>query len=131
MRWTGQRTPPPVGWRKKPDPEGLNTRALKHLIRRLAKMEKLMSQLDTDVAALTDAVTKLTAVAASAIDALGHIVDTSADEASVEAANAALAKLTTDLAAAIPAPPAPAPAPAPVEAPPADTPPADPAAPAA
>lgn len=108
MRWTGPKNRLPVGWPKKPDSEGFNTRNLNRLIRQLYKMEKLMSQLDTDIAALTGAVATLTGVAQSAIDALGHIVDTSADESAVEAANAAIADLTTRLAAATPpAPPAP------------------------
>lgn len=121
MRWTGPRNPLPVGWRKKPDSEGFNTRALNRLIRQLQRMEKLMSQLDTDVAALTEAVTTLTGVGLAAIDALGHIVDTSSDEKAVEDANAAIADLTARLAAALPAPaPAPAPEPAPDPAPPAE-----------
>lgn len=61
-----------------------------------------MSQLDIDVAALTAAVVTLTGVTQSAIDALGHIVDTSADEKAIEAANVAIADLTARLAAAIP-----------------------------
>lgn len=73
-----------------------------------------MSQLDTDVAALTDAVATLTGVVTSAIDALGAIVDTSSDQAAVEAATAAIADLTTQLAAA--------------QAPKADEPPVEPAA---
>lgn len=103
-----------VGWRNRPKfrpEEHLDVRVIKRLINQLWRMEKLMSQLDTDVAALTDAVTTLTGVALSAIDALGHIVDTSADEAAVESANAAIADLTSRLAAAIPGP-------APVDEPP-------------
>lgn len=122
MRWTGPRNPLPVGWHKKPNPEGFSTRALNRLVRQLYKMEKLMSQLDTDVAALTAAVGTLTGVTLSAIDALGHIVNTSADEASIEAANLAIADLTARLAAALPAP---APVPAPTEPAPPETPPAD------
>lgn len=125
MRWTGPKNRLPVGWPNKPHPDGLNSRDIKRIARQLQRMEKLMSQLDTDVAALTGAVVTLTGVAQSAIDALGHIVDTSADEKAVEAANAAIADLTTRLAAALPAPaPAPAPTdPAPPETPPADQPP--------
>lgn len=109
MRWTGPRSHQPAGWPNlKPKPEGLDARVLNRLVRQLHKMEKLMSQLDTDVAALTAALVTLTGVAQSAIDALGAIVDTSADEAAVEAANAAIADLTARLAAALPVPPEPA-----------------------
>lgn len=119
---TGQaKRRPMAGWFK-PKPEGeFDMRVIKKLIYQLRRTEYIMSQLDTDVAALTGAVATLTDVVTSAISALGAIVDTSSDQAAVEAANAAIADLTTKLAAAL------APA-APVEAPPVDEPPADPAA---
>lgn len=120
---TGQaKRRPMAGWFKPRPPGEFDMGVIKKLINQLRRTEYIMSQLDTDVAALTGAVATLTDVVTSAISALGAIVDTSSDQAAVEAANAAIADLTTKLAAAL------APAPAPVEAPPVDEPPADPAA---
>lgn len=122
MEMAGNRKRLPLaGWFKPRPPGEFNMGVIKKLINQLRRTENIMSQLDTDVAALTGAVATLTDVVTSAISALGAIVDTSSDQAAVEAANAAIADLTTKLAAAL------APA-APVEAPPVDEPPADPAA---
>lgn len=121
MEMAGNRKRLPLaGWFKPRPPGEFNMGVIKKLINQLRRTENIMSQLDTDVAALTGAVATLTDVVTSAISALGAIVDTSSDQAAVEAANAAIADLTTKLAAAL--------APAPVEAPPVDEPPADPAA---
>lgn len=64
-----------------------------------------MSKLDDDVAALSGAVTALTVIVGDAIAALGNIVDTSSDEAAVEAATSAIAGLTVSLTAATPVAP--------------------------
>lgn len=76
------------------------------IIDRIHNLEKRMSQLDTDVQALSAAVTTLTSVVNDAITALGTIVDTSTDDAAVVAASQAIAGLTASLQAATPAPPA-------------------------
>ena len=75
------------------------------LIRSLLKLEKHMSQLDTDVAALTASVTALQGVVATVVTTLQGIVDTSSDDAAVVAATAALASITTSLQGALPVAP--------------------------
>lgn len=75
------------------------------LILMLERMEKHMSQLDTDVATLTAAVTTLQGVVATVVTTLQGIVDTSSDDAAVVAATAALTSITTSLQGALPAAP--------------------------
>jgi hypothetical protein len=81
------------------------------LIERIQKLEKRMSQLDTDVQALTAAVATLVGVVNQAVEALGTIANESTDDAAVVAANTAIAGLTSSLTAALnPDPAAPTPA---------------------
>lgn len=96
-------TPRQVGWLKR---FILCIELTNELLCKLDKMENKLSQLDTDVTALTAGIVTLTEAVNTAIAALQGIVDTSADQAAIEAANAAIADLTAKLAAAVPTPPA-------------------------
>lgn len=60
-----------------------------------------MSKLDDDVATLTATVATLADLVATAIVALSKIVDTSTDEAAIEAANTALQTLSANIQTAI------------------------------
>lgn len=72
-----------------------------------------MSQLDTDVVALTGKVATLEALVGQAVTALQNIASESTDDAAVVAANTALDGMATSLSTALSPPTSPAPTPAP------------------
>lgn len=79
--------------------------SIPHLLnRRLHKLENLMTQLTTDVATLTANVATLVTAVDAAI-ARGGPVDTSAEVAAIEAANAVIAEQVAKLTPVV-APPA-------------------------